>query len=144
MKFELVEHLADVMARSSLCEIEYIVQGDRVHMTRLPRRDLPVREQPAIAASDPKVASIAPPRTIVAGIGGVFYRASVPGGTPFIQEGDAVCEGQKIGVVEAMKTLIAIESDQQGIVSRILVDDGTAVTAGTAIVEINVEVPNSV
>lgn len=144
MKFELVESLADVLSRSSLCEIEYISQGNRIHMTRSPSRVASKSGLLTPVVSDPEESVKAVSHNVVAGIGGIFYRAPSPGESPFVQEGDAVSEGQKIGIVEAMKTLIVIESDKQGVVSRVLVSDGAAVTAGTAILEIETEVSPSV
>lgn len=144
MKFELVEDLAEVLSRSSLYELEYISKGNRIHITRSSRSAVFKNELSKLIESNLNTSVETLPHTVVAGIGGVFYRAPAPGEAPFIQEGEAVSKGQKIGIVEAMKTLIVLESDQKGIVSRVLVEDGAVVTAGTAILEIKAEVSPSV
>lgn len=136
MKFELVQQLADVLARTSVCEIEYSEQGDRFHLTRFSQQEASIGKPAAIHQSRLSRVDDVQPHTIVASIGGVFYRSPSPGEPPFVLEGDSLQEGQTVGVVEAMKTLIAIEADQPGVVQRILIEDGTTVTAGTAIFEV--------
>jgi acetyl-CoA carboxylase biotin carboxyl carrier protein len=61
---------------------------------------------------------------------GTFYRAPSPGADPFVQVGDSVKEGQTICIIEAMKLLNEIESDQTGVVKEILVENGQAVEYG--------------
>ncbi|WJF89891.1 acetyl-CoA carboxylase biotin carboxyl carrier protein [Paraburkholderia bonniea] len=61
---------------------------------------------------------------------GTFYRAPSPGADPFVQVGDTVKEGQTICIIEAMKLLNEIESDQSGVVKEILVENGQAVEYG--------------
>lgn len=61
---------------------------------------------------------------------GTFYAASAPGAEPFIKVGDAVKKGQVLGIVEAMKLMNEIESEYDGIVKSILVEDGNLVEYG--------------
>jgi acetyl-CoA carboxylase biotin carboxyl carrier protein len=56
---------------------------------------------------------------------GTFYRASQPGASPFVQEGDTVDEGQVVAIVEAMKLMNQVQADQAGKVSEILAEDGS-------------------
>lgn len=61
---------------------------------------------------------------------GTFYAASAPGAEPFVKVGDAVKKGQVLGIVEAMKLMNEIESEYDGIVKSILVEDGNLVEYG--------------
>jgi acetyl-CoA carboxylase biotin carboxyl carrier protein len=61
---------------------------------------------------------------------GVFYRASEPGRSPFVTEGDVVGPGQQIAIVEAMKLMIPVEADRDGRIVEVLVPDGTPVEFG--------------
>lgn len=61
---------------------------------------------------------------------GVFYRASEPGTAPFVSVGDTVVPGQQIGIIEAMKLMIPVESDQAGQVVEVLKNDGEPVEYG--------------
>jgi len=58
---------------------------------------------------------------------GTFYRKSKPSSPPFVQEGDQIQKGQTICVIEAMKLFNEIESDFQGKIVKILVDDASPV-----------------
>ena len=64
---------------------------------------------------------------IVAPLVGVFYRAGSPGAKPFVDVGDTVERGQKIGIVEAMKMMNEVTSDFRGTVAEILVGNGETV-----------------
>ena len=61
---------------------------------------------------------------------GTFYRAATPGGKPFADIGDSVSAGQAICIIEAMKIMNEIESDIDGRVTQILVQNGQAVEFG--------------
>lgn len=61
---------------------------------------------------------------------GTFYRAPSPGAEPYVKEGDFVKKGQVLCIIEAMKVMNEIESDVDGIVERILVENGKPVEYG--------------
>lgn len=58
---------------------------------------------------------------------GTFYAASAPDAAPYVQVGDSVHKGQVLGIVEAMKLMNEIESDFDGVVKAILVNNGDLV-----------------
>jgi acetyl-CoA carboxylase biotin carboxyl carrier protein len=61
---------------------------------------------------------------------GTFYRSATPGGKPFVQVGDTVEKGQTVCIIEAMKLMNEIESDQAGVVKAILIENGQPVEFG--------------
>ncbi len=61
---------------------------------------------------------------------GTFYRAPSPNAEPFVKEGDFVKKGQVLCIVEAMKVMNEIESDADGIVERVLIENGKPVEYG--------------
>jgi acetyl-CoA carboxylase biotin carboxyl carrier protein len=61
---------------------------------------------------------------VVAPLVGTFYRAPQPGAKPFVEEGDVVDEGQTVAIVEAMKLMNHVKTDQAGKVAEILCTDG--------------------
>ena len=85
----------------------------------------PAPGAPAAAGSAPGAAPGRMP--IVAPLVGVFYRAGSPGAKPFVDVGDTVERGQKIGIVEAMKMMNEVTSDFRGTVAEILVGNGETV-----------------
>ena len=68
--------------------------------------------------------------TITSPIVGIFHRAPSPESPPFVETGSAVKKGQVLCIVEAMKLMNEIESDTEGIISKILVENGQPVEYG--------------
>ena len=58
---------------------------------------------------------------------GVFYSAQSPDKPPFISEGDQVKIGQTLCIIESMKIMNEIESEQSGIIKKILVNNSDPV-----------------
>jgi acetyl-CoA carboxylase biotin carboxyl carrier protein len=75
---------------------------------------------------------------VVAPLVGVFYRASSPGAKPFVEVGDTVERGQKVGIVEAMKMMNEVTSDFRGTVAEIVVQNGETVQYEQALMFIDV------
>ncbi|MFZ5907369.1 MAG: acetyl-CoA carboxylase biotin carboxyl carrier protein [Nitrospirota bacterium] len=68
--------------------------------------------------------------TITSPIVGTFYRAPSPEANPFSEIGMKVSKGQVLCIVEAMKLMNEIESDVDGIIVKILVENGQPVEYG--------------
>jgi acetyl-CoA carboxylase biotin carboxyl carrier protein len=85
----------------------------------------------AVAAASGAPAAAAAPAPgrmpVVAPLVGVFYRAASPGAKPFVEVGDTVERGQKVGIVEAMKMMNEVTSDFRGTVAEIVVQNGETV-----------------
>ena len=69
---------------------------------------------------------------------GVFYAASAPGEAPFVKEGQAVRKGDTICLVEAMKMMNEIMAPSDGIVKKILVENGEMVSYNQPLAELGV------
>tara|TARA_Y100001978_G_scaffold102828_1_gene92004 strand:- start:65 stop:328 length:264 start_codon:yes stop_codon:yes gene_type:complete len=67
---------------------------------------------------------------------GTFYRASAPGEDPFVEIGSSISTGQTICILEAMKLMNEIESEFNGVVVEVLVDNGTPVEFGQVLMRI--------
>jgi acetyl-CoA carboxylase biotin carboxyl carrier protein len=61
---------------------------------------------------------------------GTFYRAPDPTSPPFVEVGDIVRKNQTLCIIEAMKLMNEIESDIDGIVREIYVENGKPVEYG--------------
>lgn len=61
---------------------------------------------------------------------GTFYSAPSPEAEPFVRVGDSVKKGQVLGIIEAMKLMNEIESEYDGIVEAILVENENVVEYG--------------
>ena len=58
---------------------------------------------------------------------GTFYRAPNPESPNFVNVGDTVKVGQTLCIIEAMKLLNEIESEQAGVIKEILCENGQGV-----------------
>lgn len=67
---------------------------------------------------------------------GTFYRAAGPNENSYVEIGTTVKPGDVLCIVEAMKLMNEIESDASGKISKILVENGTAVEFGEPLFEI--------
>ena len=61
---------------------------------------------------------------------GTFYSAPSPDAEPFVKVGDTVKKGQVLGIIEAMKLMNEIESEFDGIVEAVLVNNEDVVEFG--------------
>ena len=61
---------------------------------------------------------------------GTFYSASSPDSAPFVKVGDTVKKGQVLGIVEAMKLMNEIESEFDGVVKEIQIENEQVVEYG--------------
>jgi acetyl-CoA carboxylase biotin carboxyl carrier protein len=61
---------------------------------------------------------------------GTFYRASEPGARAFADVGDIVKKGQVLCIIEAMKLMNEIDSEYDGEVVKVYVENGQAVQYG--------------
>ncbi|CAN6974903.1 unnamed protein product [Brassica oleracea var. botrytis] len=90
---------------------------------------------PSAPASLPSPSPPAPAKsslpTVKSPMAGTFYRSPGPGEPPFIKVGDKVQKGQVLCIVEAMKLMNEIESDQTGTVVDIVAEDGKPVSLDT-------------
>lgn len=67
---------------------------------------------------------------------GTFYQSASPDEAPFIKIGDNIMVGQVIGIIEAMKVMTEVKSDQAGKVTDILVKNGEMVEFGSKLIEV--------
>jgi acetyl-CoA carboxylase biotin carboxyl carrier protein len=61
---------------------------------------------------------------------GTFYRAAEPGAKALVSVGDTVKKGQVLCIIEAMKLMNEIDSEYDGEVTNIYVENGQAVQYG--------------
>ncbi|MFU8812397.1 MAG: acetyl-CoA carboxylase biotin carboxyl carrier protein [Balneolaceae bacterium] len=148
MDLKLVKKLLDMISESEVNEVS-IEEGDfkikikkagdapqNVQYT-LPSQAAPQAQppQPAAPASAPsggsEAASESTPQpdgeTVKSPIVGTFYEAPSPDSDAFVKVGDSVKKGETLCIVEAMKIMNEIESEFDGVVQKILVNDGQPV-----------------
>lgn len=82
---------------------------------------------PALAAAPEKKIEY---RVIKAPMVGIFYRAPAPDKPAFAKVGDRVQKGQVVCILSAMKLMNQIESEVDGVIAEILIENGQPVQFG--------------
>tara|TARA_B100000902_G_C27260493_1_gene890409 strand:+ start:827 stop:1252 length:426 start_codon:yes stop_codon:yes gene_type:complete len=65
---------------------------------------------------------------------GTAYLSPEPGAKKFVEVGDKIKKGQTIMIVEAMKTMNHVPSTSDGVIKKVLVNDGQPVEFGQPLV----------
>ena len=140
---DIVRDLAKLIAETDLSEIE-VAKGDlRIRVARQITAHVsvaaPVAAPAAVAAapavpisplaSTPKAASDHP-GAVKSPMVGTAYRRPSPDAKPFVEIGEQVKAGDKVLLIEAMKTFNEIVAPRAGTISQLLVDDGQPVEFG--------------
>jgi len=147
-----IQALAELLNSNDLTEISVVREygeDDSLEVrvvkqaTVIAAAPAPVYAAPAaapVAAAAPAVTAVAVdadpaslPGAVTSPMVGTAYLAPEPGANAFVKVGDTVKEGQTLLIVEAMKTMNHIPAPHSGTVKRILVDDGTPVEYGSAL-----------
>ena len=153
MDLRKLKKLIDLVQESGIAELEVTEGEEKVRIVRsgqmqqqtymLPPPPAPVQmAAPAPAAAPAPVVQAAEAPAVPAGhevkspMVGTFYRASSPTAKAFVEVGDTVKKGQTICIIEAMKLMNEIESDADGVVKAILIENGQPVEYGEPLVVI--------
>ena len=153
MDLRKLKTLIDLVAESGIAELEITEGEGKVKIVKSAAQTgavgyapattvmmptpAPAPAAPAPAAASP-VAEAAPAAAatghrLASPMVGTFYRASSPGGAPFVSIGDSVSEGQTLCAIEAMKLMNEIPADKAGVIKEILVENGQPVEFGQAL-----------
>lgn len=92
-------------------------------------------EAPAEASAEPEKKENV--QEIKSPLVGVFYRSPAAGEKPFVSIGDTVKKGQVLGIIEAMKMMNEIESEFDGVIEEILVENEGKVEFGQTLFRIS-------
>jgi len=96
----------------------------------------PVEARPAAEAPEAVDADLA---IVKSPIVGTFYRSPEPGAPSFVEKGTRVKKGQVLCIIEAMKLMNEIESDHDGEVVAVYVDNAQPVQYGERLFAIKVK-----
>ena len=123
---KLIKELKDYLEEFDLSEIEY-QDGDR--KIKVARNKI---SDSGLTAHKPSLTSVKEESgtKITSPIIGTAYLAPEPGAKKFIEVGSQIKKGQTVIIVEAMKTMNHVPSTADGVVKKVLVQDGQAVEFG--------------
>ncbi len=123
---KLIKELKDYLEEFDLSEIEY-QDGDR--KIKVARNKI---ANDTLTAHKPSLTSVKEESgtKITSPIIGTAYLSPEPGAKKFVEVGSQIKKGQTVIIVEAMKTMNHVPSTADGVVKKILVQDGQAVEFG--------------
>ncbi len=142
MKFEQILELVKAVSDSKLTSFKYQEGETEISMkkgeTVVQQIAAPVVQQGApVVAVQPTVSEaatveVAVPEgnVVTCPLVGTFYAAPSEDAAAFVKVGDTVKKGQTLAIVEAMKLMNEIESDFDGVVMEVLVENATGVEYG--------------
>ena len=146
MGIDEVLKLIETLRDTDIQEVE-VAEGDRkIRIVRMTPGATAAAVPPPVA--DPPAAAALPPAENVSSdngpaasadstyvevtspMVGTFYRSPEPDADPFVQEQDRISSGQQLCIIEAMKLMNPIQSELNGRVMAILVEDAQPVEYG--------------
>ena len=147
MEFENLLTLIKTVSDSELTDFDYEENGTRIRLKKKKETvvvsgtssNVPVMgleniqtvENAAVNTANTQADNGEPEGMIVKSpLVGTFYVAPAEDADPFVSVGDPVKKGQTLAIVEAMKLMNEIESDFDGKVAEIYVENGQAVEYG--------------
>ncbi|MGE5833148.1 MAG: acetyl-CoA carboxylase biotin carboxyl carrier protein [Acidobacteriota bacterium] len=156
MNLDDIRQILDLVREHDLAELEIERDGLKVRVRKAGDRVTVI--PPAVPVIAPAPVNAAPPAAAPAPVPaatdeeapgvdlaviksplvGTFYRSAEPGAPPFVDVGDAVRKGQVLCIIEAMKLMNEIESDCDGEISAVYVENGRPVQFGDRLFSVKV------
>ncbi len=140
--FDEIKRILAMMREHELVEFEFEGEGLKVRLRKESTPSLPAAPvSPASGVEASSTAPGGPPSTpgeaeasglaiVKSPVVGTFYRSPEPGAPPFVQVGDTVTKGQVLCIIEAMKLMNAIDSEHDGEIVKVFVENGQPVQYG--------------
>jgi len=135
-----------ILENSDVNEIEATFWGRRFRVIKSSSLKVSSPSTPAVTTStapsskpEPSAEAVQPSsgENILSPMPGTFYLASSPDADPFVKEGDSISEGDTLCIIEAMKIMNEIEAEQNGTITKILVENGKPVEYNQPLFVIN-------
>ena len=152
MDIRKIKKMIELLEESGIAEIEIKEGEETLRIARV----LPVQQHPPTYYAAPMPQALPPPApaplparpageltagssALAAGAGehlvtapmvGTYYSSPTPGAKSFVEIGDEVELGQVLCIIEAMKMMNQIESEQAGRIKAIMVKNGEPVEFG--------------
>lgn len=137
MEFENLITLINAVSDSTLTGLKYEENGVKIQLTKKEGKVKVIAAPAAAPAALPVPAAEAadeaadkPGNIVKSPLVGTFYAAPAEDADPFVAVGDTVKKGQTLAIVEAMKLMNEIESDFDGKIAEVLVENGQPVEYG--------------
>jgi len=139
--YKEIAKVVDFLEARNLVEFELETEGFRIKLRREVPESRHFRKQEVSPPAAGEVENPSPAggeapgekdrlHYITSPMVGTFYRAPDPSSPPFVEIGETVKKNQTLCIIEAMKLMNEIESDIDGVLEEIYVQNGKPVEFG--------------
>jgi len=130
---KLIKELVDCLGEFNITEIEYQDGEKKIKVSKAQRGAVEQARTSAVVSPNKSVLTNNDEQKgtrVKSPIIGTAYLAPEPGAKKFVEVGDKIKKGQTVMIVEAMKTMNHVPSSANGVVKKIMVNDGQPVEFG--------------
>ena len=130
---KLIKELVDSLEEYKLSELEYSEKDIKIKVARKSSNEdnkIVVSQNLEEIKNEKMETGIEIKSPII----GTAYLAPEPGGKKFVEIGNKIKKGDTVMIVEAMKTMNHVPSTKDGVVKKIVVEDGQPVEYGQTLV----------
>ena len=133
---KLIKELVDNLKEFELTELEYQDGQTKIKVSKaskgieLGKTSSIVSPNKSVLKSSDESEGVRVKSPII----GTAYLAPEPGAKKFVEVGDKIKKGQTVMIVEAMKTMNHVPSTADGVVKKVLVEDGQPVEFGQTLI----------
>ena len=133
---KLIKELVDHLSEFNLTELEYQEGQTKIKVSRVSKGIEQIKSSSIVSPNKAVLTESdeSDGIRVKSPIIGTAYLAPEPGGKKFVKIGDKVKKGQTVMIVEAMKTMNHVPSSDDGVVKKILVNDGKPVEFGQQLI----------
>ena len=138
---KIIKELSDYLDEFNLTELEYTEKDTKIKVSK---NNVSINNQSASSNNnlntklEPAVSNLNITKgkgiEVTSPIIGTAYHSPEPGAKKFVEVGKKVKKGDTVMIVEAMKTMNHVPSTKDGIVKKILVEDGQPVEYGQTLI----------
>ena len=132
-----VKEVIDILENSNVNEIEVTFWGKKIRVLKSSpnvttnNTDKVISTNKVESLSEKKEVDIKENnenyKQVLSPMPGVFYSSQSPEKPPYVSEGDTVTSGQVICIIESMKIMNEIESEYNGVIKKILMNNSDPV-----------------
>ena len=135
MEYDKIKELIQDMGNSKLSSIEIsFADGTKINMKKENNREKSVLEPKLELQKEIRKENRG--QIIKSPMVGTFYLKPSPTSNPYVEIGKEIEKGETVCIIEAMKLMNEIESEYDGKITKIFVNDGESVEYGTELFEI--------
>ncbi len=130
---KLIKELVNCLEENKLSELEYSEKDTKIKVARnlvKENNKIKLAQKTDEFKDKENISGIEIKSPII----GTAYLAPEPGGKKFVEIGKKIKKGDTVMIVEAMKTMNHVPSSKDGVVKKIIVEDGQPVEFGQTLV----------